>query len=158
MPRLHRTRADRDAAAPILETLENKKPTKEKPNTRLTEVLAQMRSAGFVKDAVDASVLKSQLRSIKNGAAVRELAYDLPDELVFELIQQPCGYCGLIEPHRYNGLDRIDNKVGYIESNVVTCCRWCNFAKGDMSFEEFASHIERLSTHLRKLRGGESAA
>lgn len=37
---------------------------------------------------------------------------------------------------RYN-LDRKDNSIGYIASNLVPCCSKCNYKKGDsLTFEE----------------------
>lgn len=38
---------------------------------------------------------------------------------------------------KLNGIDRIDNSLGYIEGNVATCCKMCNISKGDMSCDEF---------------------
>lgn len=48
-------------------------------------------------------------------------------------------------PYTYNGLDRIDNSLGYIEGNVTTCCEICNKAKRDMPLEEFIAWIQRLT-------------
>ena len=35
----------------------------------------------------------------------------------------------------YNGIDRIDNKLGYIKGNMTPCCKICNHAKHDLTFE-----------------------
>ena len=57
----------------------------------------------------------------------------------------PCNYCGVTELSSTGyGLDRKDNSVGYILSNVVPCCRVCNVAKNNQTFEEFAAWIQRL--------------
>lgn len=40
--------------------------------------------------------------------------------------------------------NRVDSDNGYIETNVVSCCKICNFAKGSMSYEDFQSWIQRL--------------
>lgn len=49
-----------------------------------------------------------------------------------------------------NGLDRIDSSKGYNPSNIVACCKRCNIAKGDMTADEFKSHIERVYKWLHQ--------
>lgn len=43
-----------------------------------------------------------------------------------------------------NGIDRIDNKIGYIISNCVPCCKRCNQAKNDMTKNEFFEWIKKV--------------
>lgn len=76
-------------------------------------------------------------------------------ELFKKLSSSPCHYCGE-EPsrevkYRYsehtikiNGLDRVDNTKGYIETNVVPCCNTCNMAKGTMEHKKFVEWVERV--------------
>lgn len=45
-----------------------------------------------------------------------------------------------------NGVDRIDNLVGYTDGNCVPCCQSCNIAKNSFSVEEFTKQTE--SRHL----------
>ena len=45
----------------------------------------------------------------------------------------------------YNGIDRINNKVGYVLKNCVSCCKNCNRAKSDLSIENFNNWIKNLS-------------
>lgn len=73
-----------------------------------------------------------------------------------EIAGRPCFYCG-IKPERikksphntgnfvYNGLDRKDSTKEYTVSNVVPCCRRCNLSKNDMTINEFAIWINRVS-------------
>lgn len=83
-----------------------------------------------------------------------------------DLIFSSCSYCGSppSNQHRsnyhegttaYNGIDRIDSTVGYVEGNVVTSCAKCNVAKQSMSALEFISWVYRahawISTHEIKL-------
>jgi len=91
--------------------------------------------------------------SYKANADIRNLEFDLDKEFFSELLTMNCYYCG-INPSSiynksyyhifYNGIDRIDNKKGYIKTNVVTCCKTCNIAKNDLSFEEFYLWVNRL--------------
>jgi len=75
-----------------------------------------------------------------------------------KLTNLPCHYCGA-EPFTeyrykkkdvellYNGLDRVDNTKGYYPSNVVPCCKVCNFIKGSMEQSEFIEQVNRIQTH-----------
>lgn len=54
------------------------------------------------------------------------------------LIRERCYYCDrLPEVAGGMGIDRIDNNLGHVEGNVVTCCRDCNFMRGDLAQEKF---------------------
>ena len=44
----------------------------------------------------------------------------------------------------YNGLDKVNPKLGYTKSNVVTSCSECNYAKSDKSIEDFYRFIVRV--------------
>lgn len=80
---------------------------------------------------------------IKQTAIKRHLSWNLDPIEVFNIIQQPCHYCGLQVkfPETRNGLDRINNNVGYIKSNIVPCCWTCNIAKHELSYLDFKQHI-----------------
>lgn len=74
------------------------------------------------------------------------------------LSHQNCAYCGR-PPHMAvkdshgtvigyrNGIDRIDNNVGYIIGNCAPACWHCNRSKGDMSFAEWSDYLERLASY-----------
>lgn len=59
--------------------------------------------------------------------------YNLTVELVTELFEKPCSYCGDTALKRT--LDRIDNSTGHVPSNVLPCCIRCNFVRRDMPKE-----------------------
>jgi 5-methylcytosine-specific restriction endonuclease McrA len=84
----------------------------------------------------------------------KNIPFDISFEKFTYLSDQPCHYCGLknsnLSTERtykgkkvtdavvfYNGLDRIDNNKGYTEDNIYTCCQICNYAKNNMSLEQF---------------------
>lgn len=87
---------------------------------------------------------------------------DLTLEQFIAVTSQPCYYCGRYPKttnsciHKnssqdvaengyftYNGLDRIDSSKDHSKNNVVTCCKYCNYAKHNMSVQEFTNHIKR---------------
>lgn len=45
---------------------------------------------------------------------------------------------------KYNGIDRIDSKKGYVKNNVVACCKFCNTSKNTMTQKEFRQFIKRV--------------
>lgn len=57
---------------------------------------------------------------------------DLNKEWVHEFIKGGCAYCG--ESSLQMTLDRIDNGLGHIKSNVHPACVRCNFLRRDMPF------------------------
>lgn len=101
-------------------------------------------------------VKNSLIREYKSSAKCRELTYSMSDDFLFSLVKNPCYYCNSepFKPHRednnflYNGLDRIDNNIGYLESNVVPCCFICNKMKGVLNEGEFMEHLNKIFTRV----------
>lgn len=48
-----------------------------------------------------------------------------------------------------NGIDRKNNSVGYTLENSIPCCKLCNRAKREISFNEFMEWITKLVKHHR---------
>jgi len=72
------------------------------------------------------------------------LPFELEKEAFEKLVFSECYYCGA-PPKPVNGIDRVDNRLGYLSGNVVSCCRRCNRAKDDMTVEEFLGWVEKLA-------------
>lgn len=51
---------------------------------------------------------------------------------------------------KYNGLDRVDNLLGYVLGNVVACCKRCNYAKGASTADEFTSWLDQVVRHRKE--------
>jgi hypothetical protein len=104
------------------------------------------------------------LSNYKRAAKRRNLDFQLTKEEFEILTQGECHYCGskpftstsTINPNGhsqilYNGIDRKDNNMGYILANCVSCCKNCNFAKYEFSYESFLAYIDRLvNFHVTK--------
>ena len=71
------------------------------------------------------------------------------DRATFDKITaMPCVYCARPSMDRgcgRHGLDRIDNAVGYREDNVRSCCRECNFMRGECTVDEFMEMVELVA-------------
>ena len=95
--------------------------------------------------------------ALKYKCKERNLFLDLPYEVFKELIVRPCQYCGAeptatnknptLKDFKFNGLDRVDNKQGYYEKNVVPCCAICNSMKSTMSPEDFMNHVRNIASN-----------
>ena len=90
----------------------------------------------------------------RNAARLRH-EFALTFEQFHEFLLDGCHYCGSPPAtiHRkpgmrlgatYNGIDRVDSKVGYVAGNCVTACRFCNMAKGRLSTGEFTAWLDRI--------------
>ena len=101
------------------------------------------------------------LAKYRKQAKQRGHCWELPSEKFDELTAQICHYCGLSPSNTarhyksvfvYNGIDRKDNSKGYIEVNVVPCCKTCNRLKKSMSYDDFVTYLNRVSA-FRQARG-----
>lgn len=91
---------------------------------------------------------KYKYRSIKSEAKQRSYTFDLTlDEYKDNFFNKPCYYCG---DKTQNGIDRVDNSIGYELYNCVPCCETCNGMKSNTSTSDFFSQIEKIyNKHCR---------
>jgi hypothetical protein len=101
------------------------------------------------------SSLKSNVKRNHGGTV---LEWCITDDDAFTLSQHCCYYCGSPPQNtakvtygeiRYNGIDRINNAIGYVKNNIAPCCWQCNRAKGDMHFAEFIAWIKQVMVHIQ---------
>lgn len=118
------------------------------------------RSCGCLsRSKVGGNNAAGQVYSIyRRNAKLRGFAWEVSVEMFLELTQKPCFYCG-IPPSNcnrnqskgpdfiYNGIDRIDSKLGYVAGNVTTCCGTCNWMKGDTTLDDFRRRIISIYNH-----------
>lgn len=95
---------------------------------------------------------------INKSAKRRGYVFELTREQARKLSQGNCHYCnappkqvirggGRNGAFAYNGIDRVENSQGYTIENVVSCCKWCNTAKGIRSENEFKQWIAKVDDH-----------
>ena len=54
-----------------------------------------------------------------------------------EITSQCCYICGKInDESNENGMDRLDNNVGYLMENIKACCAECNCMKINYNFDD----------------------
>lgn len=96
------------------------------------------------------SNMLSLFNSYKNSAKTRGLQFNLSRNELFELTQGNCYLCGSLPAcecnykHKekntsyiYNGIDRVNPKIGYVYKNCESCCKTCNYAKMTMSKNDY---------------------
>lgn len=98
---------------------------------------------------------------IQTNAIRRGYEFEISRSEAFKMVTSPCNYCGS-EPFSkfkcreyeclYTGIDRTDSNLGYIEGNVVPCCKICNVAKGSMSTNEFLKWVDLVHDFQEKRR------
>lgn len=115
---------------------------------------------GFCRRRVEPAdiVTKRCLRVYKTTARRRNLNFTLSDSEFKLLIFSKCRYCGEKSANtwklkyenktinvRYNGIDRVDNQLGYSTDNCVSCCPTCNFMKKGMAQSQFLKIIKKIA-------------
>ncbi len=94
------------------------------------------------------AALLTLVTEYKRGAEKRGYDWQLNLDECELLFNQICYYCGKpptqirnsgsnYGSYIYNGIDRMDNTKGYIQSNVVSCCKTCNTAKSNLTLQVF---------------------
>ena len=91
------------------------------------------------------------------NAKLRNLTFNLTKEEFKNFTYQNCYYCNK-EPtqiikhrtssYKYNGIDRVNNFIGYNIDNCVTSCGNCNSMKMDTTQKEFLDQIIKIYDHL----------
>ena len=123
-------------------------------------------SCGCIHGGYKQRKLDSQLKNLykrhKKDCKYRNYTSDLNLEDFNKLISNNCYYCN-IEPKQisrpgksctkewiekgillYNGIDRIDNNIGYSIENCVSCCGQCNRMKNKYTKESFLLKIKLI--------------
>lgn len=91
-----------------------------------------------------------RFNSMKRRIARKGLNFELSyDEYRTLVLSKLCHYCG----DKATGLDRLNNSIGYIRSNVVPSCAECNYARKDLfSVEEMLTFIGPAIALVKKQR------
>jgi hypothetical protein len=105
---------------------------------------------------------RSLYAAYRNRTRNKRLGFSISFQEFSELTARPCHYCGdppsnkwarsnrnrLNGDYVYNGIDRVDNALGYIRGNVVPCCRQCNSAKNTLALARFDQWIQKVNLRM----------
>lgn len=94
----------------------------------------------------------------KSNARKRGVSFDLTYVQFETLVDGECYFCGDIggntlrkrgyDDYSYNGIDRVDNSVGYSPSNCISCCSWCNRAKNNGTLANFVDKCKKTVSRI----------
>lgn len=120
--------------------------------------MLNLHKSNIKQDAPFKAVLKCYKHSAKRGGR----AFALTENQFRDITQQNCRYCGcepsfikdrngkhsyLGKPYIYNGIDRVNNDLGYVIENCAPCCRVCNIAKAGVSERDFIDWCRKVVQH-----------
>ena len=99
---------------------------------------------------------ETQFRRVFDRYKARGLDWSHQEFKVFT--QQECNYCGSLPKtvqktkgrpgeYVYNGIDRMNNDIGYLKENCVPCCLMCNQSKLHHSKENFLDWVKKVYEH-----------
>lgn len=103
--------------------------------------------------------LREAVSTSRYSAGQRGLSWNIDQETFRRLCMLPCTYCHYFPPplpgsgmkrRARNGLDRVDNNLGYEPDNVVPCCRFCNTARRNATVEDFLAWARRVVAFQKK--------
>jgi hypothetical protein len=93
-------------------------------------------------------------KDYRNQAKKRGLSFSIDNFQFRHIISQDCYYCGkppsnikrgVFGELIYNGIDRVNNSVGYDVDNVVPCCAVCNRMKMDANIGTFIEKVRKIA-------------
>ena len=117
------------------------------------EVLVENEFDSSKGKLTDLDVARKML-NLKQSADSRSIKFELSFNTLKKLMEQKkCFYTGreLDAKGDYSlSIDRIDNKLGYVEGNVVACTVEINRKKTDITLEE----IEMIYKAIKKVKKG----
>ena len=91
----------------------------------------------------------------KRNAKAKGFAFRLTLDQFRDIVVKRCHYCGAFPKVQnvwhavrvkipMNGVDRVNNKLGYSVKNCVAACSPCNYFKKGMTVEEFLARIDKI--------------
>lgn len=104
----------------------------------------------------NSKTIHSRYFQAKSQAKRRKKDFFISEEEYIVIITKECFYCnGFFKNplgEKGGGLDRIDNSKGYTVDNVQSCCKFCNYLRGDrLTIEETKIAVKAIiSFHKNK--------
>lgn len=100
------------------------------------------------------SALHNVYRQYKKKAEIKNIGFELNLKEFQIITSTNCYYCNSPpsncskkrnDLYYYNGIDRVDNSLGYLKNNIVPCCIKCNTYKGSITLEMIYKILEFLN-------------
>jgi hypothetical protein len=100
------------------------------------------------------TAFRGLLTVYKAGAKDRDLSWELSEDNFRKLTKSPCHYTGILpsnifktaaEEYLYNGIDRLNNNLGYTVENCVACCFEINMMKKSLTKDKFIELCSKVA-------------
>lgn len=102
------------------------------------------------------SALNEMYSNYRYHAKKRNYVFELTKIDFKNIVELSCYYCGILSGRQLktgikkqyswnvNGIDRLNNKIGYTISNSVACCSLCNKMKGTLTKDSFIEQAKKI--------------
>lgn len=135
------------------------------PNNNCSICVKYCKGFGSSRKGSTEAVYKNIYTRYKYSAKIRNYEFNLEYDKFKDIISKNCFYCGSkpIEtlksktinktdiPVKHNGIDRVNNQLGYSEFNSLPCCSICNIMKRNLSFDDFIEHVSKIKNNIDKI-------
>jgi hypothetical protein len=121
---------------------------KDKEYRKKEHVKERIKKYHYVYDNTPVRTFKKYL----SNAQRRNIEFSLTLEDFEFYWQNPCYYCN--SPIKSIGLDRVDNSIGYIKTNIVPCCWICNNAKSNADNDRLIKIADGIKKFLSEKHHG----
>jgi len=110
---------------------------------RIEHILTHLRKIdGVLSPECFKNHKKTSYNSYMKRANTKKLEFTLSQEEYNKITSSDCYLCGKKNTLGHeNGIDRKNNDIGYINSNIETCCGECNYMKKNYHYDKF---LEKL--------------
>jgi hypothetical protein len=93
----------------------------------------------------------SSFKRYENRAKNKNLEWFITKEEFYEIINKECYLCGKkTDKQHKNGVDRVDNNLGYTVENIKPCCGECNYMKNDYNIDELFNKFKMIYDNFNK--------
>lgn len=139
------------------------------PNNNCSLCVKNCDGFGAKKKGSSETVYKNIYSRYKYSAKIRNYEFNLSYEKLKDIVSRDCFHCGSepIEtlkskyinttdiPVKHNGIDRMNNELGYSDFNSLPCCSMCNIIKRNLSLDDFISHIHKIYNNTKFINNNE---
>lgn len=90
----------------------------------------------------------------KSNATKRNIPLSITFDEFYDITSKDCYFCGCKPKNTktlrksnifiYNGIDRLNNMLGYTIENCVPCCKICNIAKQQLTEKDFYAWVSSV--------------
>jgi hypothetical protein len=88
---------------------------------------------------------KCSFSQYRNRAICLGLDFSISEFEYNDITKNNCYICGKLNSSKNeNGIDRVDNSIGYILENARACCAECNYMKIDYNFDDMIRKFTQI--------------